>query len=87
LRLSSQLLDNEKGPLGHAGRRTTAASEVPGTVAPPEIELLTETSTQIRVSENRKLHLSTVEEEQQMITGTLVFGKYFLRSNFRASRK
>jgi hypothetical protein len=48
-----------------------------------EIELLTETSTQIRVSEIRKLRLHPSEGEQKIITGTLPFGKCFLHSNFR----
>jgi hypothetical protein len=51
-----------------------------------EIELLTETSTQIRVSEPRKLRLNTILGEQQMMAGTLVFGKKFLQSTFRAIR-
>ena len=49
----------------------------------PEIELLTETSTQIRFWQYRKLHLRPTKGEQKIITGTLAFGKCLLHSNFR----
>jgi hypothetical protein len=45
------------------------------------MELLTETSTQIRVSAKPKAAPS--EGQQKIITGTPGFGKYFLRSDFR----
>jgi len=56
LRLSSQLLGNGKGPKAVPWQSATAGApkHIPGTCALPEIELLTETSTQIRVSEAPK---------------------------------
>jgi hypothetical protein len=49
-----------------------------------EIELLTETSTQIRVSAEPKTLPRPFEGEQKIITGTPLFGKCLLRSNFRS---
>jgi hypothetical protein len=76
----------KKGPYQLCERSTTATiAHNPGTHAMLEIELLTETSTQIRVSEPRKLpYLNTLKGEQQMITGTLFFSKIFLCNTFRA---
>ena len=51
-----------------------------------EIRLLTETSTQIRVSVDPKAPLSAQPKgEQTIITGTLLFGKYFLHRDFRSA--
>ena len=50
-----------------------------------EIELLTETSTQIRVSEAPKApYLNTLKGEQKMITGTLLFWQDIFCNTFRA---
>ena len=49
------------------------------------MELLTETSTQIRVSVRPKAAL-TLEGQHKIITGTLDFGKCLLRSNFQQLR-
>jgi hypothetical protein len=51
------------------------------------IELLTETSTQIRASAKPKAPPPTLSKgEQKIITGTLDFGKYLLHSDFQPSR-
>jgi hypothetical protein len=48
-----------------------------------EIELLTETSTQIRTSALPKTpRFALMKGEQEMIAGTKVFGKYFLHRDF-----
>jgi hypothetical protein len=47
-----------------------------------EIRLLTETSTQIRVSVQPKARLRPTEGEQKMIAGSLHSGKCFYRKEF-----